>query len=288
MQGQTGQGGGAGLAGALQNRNVQIGLAVVGVLIIVGAGVALFMSMSGSGGESGSTASQAQRSPSVAAEEAAGGGTATLATGSTSSATGVTTGMPLGGFSTAAPAAATTSQQGGDNKPALPPGVPTRANPFAPTPELERVKRSVPRPPPTPEAVADAHDLYQELNPPKPPVQVVDDAGDTGGPPIPPMRVAGFVEGAQLSAILQIGSGVGGTYVQAIPGKVIRYGAFSYRVESLEQGKVTLVNRWEIGNRKGTQRIEVTLQAAANRLAGAPTVGGVAGPESAPGDDEQR
>ena len=107
------------------------------------------------------------------------------------------------------------------------------------------------------------------------------------------MRVAGFVEGSQLSAILQIGSGTGGTYVSVIPGKMIQYGTETYRVESIEQGKVTLVNHWEIGDRKGTQRINVDLASQASRVPAfaAPIYGGTApgappiGPSAGVGGD---
>jgi hypothetical protein len=169
-------------------------------------------------------------------------------------------------------------------------------NAFQPNSELRKVIAEVPPPPVLPEAIADPHLLYEELNPPKPVQQVSSTEEDeNGGPPIPPMRVAGFVEGAQLSAIIQIGSGAGGQYEQATPGKIIRYGANTYRVASIEQGKVILVNDWEIGERKGTQRIEVLLAPAASRVPGfaapiysGPQPGVGVGPSAGvtPGDDK--
>ena len=139
------------------------------------------------------------------------------------------------------------------------PGVPTRKNPFSATSELRDVLKSIP---PTvdykvPEAISPTHDIYAELNPPEPPVSVSDDEGE--GPPVPPMRVAGFVEGAQLSATIQLGSPPGARFEQVTPGKSITFRGQTYKVERLEQNKVILVNNWEMGNRTGTQRIEVTL-----------------------------
>jgi hypothetical protein len=183
-------------------------------------------------------------------------------------------GMP-GATTGTAPAAAAKPV---DSNVRPPKGVSTRGlNAFQPNSELRKVIADVPPIPRIPPEIAAEHHLYDELNPPKPVAQVSSmEEDENGGPPIPPMRVAGFVEGAQLSAIIQIGSGAGGVYEQATPGKVIRYGANSYRVASIEQGKVMLVNNWEIGDQKGTQRIEVLLAPAASSVPGyaAPIYGG--------------
>ena len=135
--------------------------------------------------------------------------------------------------------------------------MPTRGNPFEMNRELRDVARSVPPPPTAPEIFPPTHGVYQEINPPKPRTRVSEDEGE--GPPIPPMRVSGFVQGAQLSAILQIGNGTSAVFERAVPGKVIKYGDLTYTVERLEPERVVLVNRWEIGDRSGVQRIEVTM-----------------------------
>jgi hypothetical protein len=133
---------------------------------------------------------------------------------------------------------------------------------------------SIPPDPKQPTVMASAHDLYIELNPPKPDVQVAGEGADQG-PPIPPMRVTGVVLGNVVSAVLQLGDGNNAQFVNVVPGKMIPEGNPVYRVASIESGTVTLVRRWEEGNRKGVQRIEVTLSGSSNRGgAGGPSFGG--------------
>jgi hypothetical protein len=144
--------------------------------------------------------------------------------------------------------------------------VKTRANPFKPNSEIAAVIKSIPIEKIFEDTtVAPPQDIWQELNPPKAAKEVVnaDEAGE--GPAIPPMRVSGFIEGNQLSAILQIGSPPSARYEQAVPGKTFTYGPNTYRVDRIEQGRVILVNRWEQGEKKGIQRIEVTLAGSSGR-----------------------
>lgn len=279
MQAPQGAGGGSSLTTALQNRNVQIGLGVVGLLIVIAVIVVIVMNSQGGGGAStavipasGQTAlsgpSNMTGDDDPAAPPISVPGGASFGMPGTATTTGTT-----GGTATAK----------ADPQARPTPGVSTRRNPFEPNVELAKVMKEVPPPPTMPEYIADRHALYEELNPTKPSTRVVSGFEDEeGGPPIPPMRVAGFVEGSQLSAILQIGSGLSGTYINATPGKMIEYAGNTYRVESIEQGKVSLVNRWEIGDRKGTQRIDVELANAATRAPAyaAPIYGGT--PGSAP------
>ncbi|HEU4754747.1 MAG TPA: hypothetical protein VFU47_16685, partial [Armatimonadota bacterium] len=159
------------------------------------------------------------------------------------------TGAPLTPGAT--PAAAAGTQEAGD-KPRGP-GVPTRGNPFAPSKEIQGVLDSIPdiQIPPT---LAAPHDLYRELYTPKPQTDVAADEND--GPPVPPMRVAGIIQGSdQLTAMIQMGD----VFMTVTPGNMIPEGNPVYRVERIEPSKVVLTRRWEMGERKGTQRIEVAL-----------------------------
>ena len=159
-------------------------------------------------------------------------------------------GAPTGG----APAAGNAPAETGKKQP---PGVPVRGNPFAPNKELAEVLKSIPTPPTSPEAVAPAHDIYNELYEPPPSVTVSDDENE--GPPVPPMRVTGIILGTQVSALMQIG----GEFLQVTPGKWLPNDNNPiYRVERIEQGKVILTRKWEEGNRKGIQRIEVGISGA--------------------------
>src|SRR5207249_1705161 len=70
-----------------------------------------------------------------------------------------------------------------------------------------------------------------------------------------PMRVAGIVLGSAVSAIIQIGN----DHIQVTPGKTIPNGNMAFRVDSIEQDKVTLSRKWQEGDRKGVQHIEVSV-----------------------------
>jgi hypothetical protein len=147
-----------------------------------------------------------------------------------------------GGFG-AAPAAATSELRKG-------PAPAKGQNPFNPNPELKAVVDSVP----DMAEQAPIPALYDEIGPRKPPIRELGEGLE--GPPVPPMRVAGIVEGQQISAIMEIGA----AWIQVTPGKMIPEGNPVYRVESVERDKVVLTRRWEIGDQKGVQRIEVALQ----------------------------
>jgi len=149
------------------------------------------------------------------------------------------------------------------------PGVPTRANPFRENSDLAAVVKSVPER--TPDIPAPPG-LYDEIKPQKP---IVTETGDElEGPPIPAMRVSGIIEGQQVAAMLHIGS----AYITAIPGQEIPKDNPTYRVESIEKEKVVLTRRWELGNRKGIQRIEVPLAADPSQQ-----LGGIGGFPGGPG-----
>ncbi len=134
----------------------------------------------------------------------------------------------------------------------LPPGVPGRKNPFSATKEVSDILRTIdPYKPPA--DIGPQHGLYDDLNPRAKQKKIDSDEND--GPAVPPMRLLGVVLGAQISGLLQMGS----EYIPIRPGMMIPEGRPTYRVERIESDKVLLVNRWEIGDRKGTQRIEVPL-----------------------------
>jgi hypothetical protein len=138
-----------------------------------------------------------------------------------------------------------------------------RKNPFAETGEIKNVLNSIPTIA-TPEFTAQAHNLYaDELHKPKPPLDPNASEDEDDGPPIPTMRVAGVVYGKQVSATLQIGE----QYMQVTPGQMVPASNPIYRVDRIEQEKVYLSRRWEMGSgdnaKKGVQRIEVGLTARA-------------------------
>jgi hypothetical protein len=157
--------------------------------------------------------------------------------------------------------------------------VASRSNAFAPNNELKQVIGSIPPDPKAPTIMSTPHDLFLELNPPKPEVEVAEQGADQG-PPIPPMRVSGIVLGNVVSAVIQLGDGNAAQFINVVPGKMIPEGNPVYRVASIENGTVTLVRRWEQGNRKGVQRIDVTLAGSSNRGGG--NFGGGGGGVSAP------
>jgi hypothetical protein len=64
-----------------------------------------------------------------------------------------------------------------------------------------------------------------------------------------------------------------------IPGKMIPESNPVYRVERIEQDKVHLTRRWEMGTRKGTQKIEVLVAGSSTPV----NYGPVAGPGMRPG-----
>ncbi len=269
--GSQSSGGGEGLQGLIQNPKVQIGIVVVGLLAVI-AVVFMLFGGGGGGGDApapppGAGANGMAPGPGMAAgapaanPDAAAGAPAGAPTPAGSFAGGGMPGAMPGAAPAGAPGAA--GAPAAEKEKQVGAGVPTRPDPFALTDELRSVQKSIP-PVVTnkaPEAISPTHDVYAELNPPEPPVQVSEDEGE--GPPVPPMRVAGFVEGAQLSATLQLGSGAGSRFEQVTPGKTIQFRGQTYKVERLEQNTVVLVNNWEMGNRTGVQRIEVTLAGAA-------------------------
>jgi hypothetical protein len=65
--------------------------------------------------------------------------------------------------------------------------------------------------------------------------------------------------------------------MQVTPGQMIPASNPIYRVDSIEQDTVRLSRRWEIGSRKGVQRIEVGLSARAASPGGAGVGGGMPG-----------
>jgi hypothetical protein len=211
----------------------------------------------------GGAAGAAMGGPAGAAGAAGTGGAAGM--GGFTGMTGATAGTGAAG-----------TGQGADQVAKAPPGVPTRRNPFAPTTELRGVIASV-RVAQAAQPIAEAHPLYQELNPPKPQVQLATD--DNDGPPVPAMRVSATVEGFQVAAILQMGD----QYFQVTPGKMIPDDNPVFRVEKIEKDKVLLTRRWRLGNRKGVQRITVPLVGSATQTAGTPGGGFPGGMMGAPG-----
>lgn len=172
------------------------------------------------------------------------------------------------------------AQPPAQEKPAkgLPKAVPSRKNPFQPNKDIAEVLESIAVPDTTVNSLP--HDLYSELSPPKP--AVANEGEEDGGPPVPPMRVAGVMMGAQVSAIMQMGNET----FQVTPGKMIPESNPTYRVERIEQDKVFLSRRWEFGPRKGTQKIEVGLAGSAvpitagaypGMMGGIPGMGGAGG-----------
>jgi hypothetical protein len=122
------------------------------------------------------------------------------------------------------------------------------------------------------ESVAPELDVYKELYKPKADVKVTSGEDQNDGPPIPAMRVAGVIFGSSAgpTATMQIGD----QFIQVTPGKMIPEGNPVFRVERIEQEKVVLSRRWEMGSKHGVQRIEVTLAGSAGRAGGAGFAGG--------------
>jgi hypothetical protein len=265
---------GGGEGGLLQNPKVQIGLIVGGAVALIAVALMLFLPNMG-GGDSAPSVPTGQMpgmaesggAPSMPGAPAANGpGGSPMAGAAPAMPGGAPSpgGMPgMGAMPAAAgtPGAAPGPGQAAEQARPQTPGVPTRRDPFSPTRELTEVIKSIPEDPKVPDALSPAHEIYAELNPPKPPVSVSEDDGD--GPPIPPMRVAAFVEGAQLSAMLQIGNPPGARFEMVTPGKSVQYLGQTYKVERLEHNRVVLANNWEIGQRTGVQRIEVGLSGGA-------------------------
>jgi len=146
---------------------------------------------------------------------------------------------------------------------------PAGANPFKPNNEIRRVianaaLNNLPKPvPPDLTIPGPQENLYFELSPPKP-ASPVEQGEGLAGPPIPAMRVSAIVRGDQITALLQIGE----QFVQVTPGIMVPKNNPVYRVERIENERVILVRRWTEGTRKGVQRIEVTLQGAAQQAGG--------------------
>ncbi len=243
------------LAAITQNKKAMIGIGVAAVLAIVILLVQVFQSMAPPAAPAAPVGIDPAAVPGGMAGAAPGmdpmmdpaaGGVPGAMPGEMPGGMPGMPGMP-GAAPGAAPAAAST-----EPVKKQPPGVPVRANPFEPNRELAEVLETIPKTPEQPDAVAPDHDIYAELYQPKSEVQLSDD--ETDGPPIPSMRVTGIILGNQVSALMQIGS----EFMQVTPGKWIPNDTNPiYRVERIEQGKVVLTRRWEEGNRKGVQRIEV-------------------------------
>jgi hypothetical protein len=155
--------------------------------------------------------------------------------------------------------------------------VPTRTNPFRQNKDIQDAINSIPPPPAPPEdkSVAPELHVYQELYKPKDKLAVTTGEDQNDGPPIPAMRVAGVIFGSAAgpTATMQIGS----EFIQVSPGKMIPEGNPVYRVERIEQDKVVLTRRWEMGSRTGVQRIEVTLAGSAPQAGGGAFGGGAMG-----------
>jgi hypothetical protein len=238
---------GGGAASALQNPKVQIGIIAGGVVVLLVVIWLLFFNKppetstvpSASAGQLGLA-----NGPTDATAMASGGLGGAPSPGVPAGFGGATFGAPGGQpGGAAAPTEAPQNQT---------PGVATRANPFAPNSDIRQVLDSIPTVDPD---LAFPHDIYQnELY--KPPLPVTPGDDDQGGPPVPAMRVAGIVQGTdQLSAMLQMGD----AFLHVTPGNMIPEHNPIYRVERIEPDKVILTRRWEVGTRKGTQRIEVAL-----------------------------
>jgi hypothetical protein len=260
MQAQATSGGAGG--SALQNPKVQIAVIAVGVIALI---VVIWMLFFNRPSDAGYTP--------VATAGALGGNGPTAMAGmpgapadSGMAAPGAPGGFGAPGAMGMAPAAASQPAEA-STKPQSP-GVRSRSNPFRPNKDLQEVIDSVPTIdlPPT---LAAPHNLFAELYTPKPPEGVSEDEGE--GPPVPPMRVAGIIHGNdQLTAMIQMGD----VFMTVTPGNMIPEGNPVYRVERIEQDKVFLSRRWELGDRKGVQRIEVAL---ANGQRGQAPVGSVPG-----------
>jgi hypothetical protein len=258
MQGTSG-GNAGGAAGALQNPKVLVGI-VAAVAVVVIALIVMFVVPRSS--------AQMSVTPAAGLEDAGatgpgipGGGTGTTTmpmTGPPGGMGGMSSpGMMSGGYGGGmmgggAGAGGMQLPEGESEAPvSRPPGVPTRRNPFAENTELRQVIASIPPDPEAPSIDAPAHHLWQELNPPQPSDPAADAVG--GGPAVPAMRLSGVIIGHQVSALLDLN----GEHLHITPGKMIPEENPVFRVESIERDKAILTRRWEMGGRKGVQRIEV-------------------------------
>lgn len=267
------------LAALTQNKKAMIGIGVAAVLAIIILIVQMVSSMAPPPiaeappeGLSGAAPGEPGAMPGAPGEPGAAPmpGSADPALSAAMPGMPAPAGMPPAGAPPAGAAPAETGKK-------QPPGVPVRGNPFAPNKELAEVLKSIPEPPNAPEAMSPKHDLYTELYEPPASVTVSDDENE--GPPVPPMRVTGIILGTQVSALMQIG----GEFLQVTPGKWLpNENNPIYRVERIEQGKVILTRKWEEGNRKGIQRIEVGISGAAGGGTG-PRPGGGFRPGMMPG-----
>lgn len=269
MQAQATAGTGSG--NLLQNPKFQIGLIVAGAIAVIV--VIILLIPKGASGPPPSAPDLAAAAGGGNNPDAAplGGGIGDDPTmlGGTGGTGGAVPGATAAGMPGATTPGAAGAAEGGVKK-SQSPGVPVRRNPFQPNTELAKVIDSI-RTFTQQENVASSHDLYAEIRPPKPAVQ--QDGGEDGGPPIPAMRVSGVVQGtSQITALLQIGS----EFIQVTPGAMIPRDNPVYRVERIERDKVVLTRRWEQGEKKGTQRIEVSLAGNAP-AAGAGVIGGPGG-----------
>jgi len=250
---------GGGLANAdvgelIKNPKVQIGLIVAAVVIVLGVvGYNMFANRPATPTQvSGAPGMMDPAGADLPAGMAGGPGSAELMPGAGGSG-GFDAGAGAGGFGGDGGFGGGAGGTGGGEEieKSDSPGVGARSNPFAENPELKQVVASVPVVSPD---IAPAQDLYGEVRPPQLPKYEAGD--DLEGPPIPPMRVSGIVEGRQIAALLQIGA----AHIQVTPGMSVPNDNPVYRVERIEKDRVFLSRRWEYGERRGVQRIEVPLQ----------------------------
>ncbi len=236
MQAKAGAGSSTNLPAFLQDTRVQIGVGVIAVLAII----FMVWNMIGNQGSS---------APPVPPGTAAG-----LPAGYPGTGPGLTVPGADDGATTP-PAAAPT--EAAKKKGLVGPKPPHRANPFSENSELRKVEASVPKPPET-LAYAAPQNLYGELRKPKPPVGV-SDTEDTEGPAVPPMRLAGIIQGPdRLNAMLQMGS----QFMPVAPGqKVPDPNQGPFRVDTIEPDRILLSRHWEMGDKKGVQHVEVALSA---------------------------
>ena len=243
---------------ALQNPKVKIAIIAVGVIILLV--VVWFLFLSPSGNTSSTSSAGAPVSPGL---EGASGGQ----TGSGAPGLGGAAGAPPGGLGGApgaggAPAAGGAGASGQAVTSARGPVPPSRRNPFDPNAEVnEAIGLIVVGTGTTPDVYAPRLDIFRDLNPPRSDVVA---EGEDEGPPIPPMRVAGILQGRVVAAILQVG---GQTIGPISPGQMV---LDTYRLERIEPERVILSRDYEVRGRTKKQVIEVT-------LAGIPGTAGAGG-----------
>lgn len=256
MQANAG-GGSSSLPAFLQDTKVQIGVGVVALLAIG------FLVWNMIGPSLGSSAQPAGVDGNVPGMAGAAGGPAGYPGSATDLPGGAPAGYPgspgglNGGLATdSAPTAVGTAPKEGAKKAGESgPKPPNRANPFGPNTEIAKVMDSIPKPPELLDYPAQQN-IYGELHTPKPP-KGASDNDDLDGPPVPPMRLAGIIQGSdRLTAMLQMGS----SFMAVHPGqKVPDANEGPYRVDTIEPNRIMLSRRWEIGDRKGVQKVEVPL-----------------------------